>query len=67
MYIFIVFHENSVNFALSALEMGQEPRIVHIDFCAGFNRVNQQGILFELCSVGVGGSVLSVLTHAVSL
>ena len=47
----------------NALEMGQEARIVQIDFSAAFDRVNQQGILFRLCSVGVGGSVLSVLTQ----
>ena len=42
--------------------MGQEARIVQIDFNAAFDRVNHRGILFKLCSVGVGGSVLSVLT-----
>ena len=47
----------------NALEMGQEARIVQIDFSAAFDRVNHQGILFKLCSVGVGGSVLSVLTQ----
>ena len=41
--------------------MGQEGRIVQIDFSAAFDRVNHQGILFKFCSVGVGGSVLSVL------
>ena len=46
----------------SALEMGHEARIVQIDFSAAFDRVNHQEILFKLCSVGVGGSVLSVLT-----
>ena len=50
----------------SALEMGQEARIVQIDFSATFDRVNHQGILFKLCSVGVGGSVLSVLTQFLS-
>ena len=45
----------------SALEIGQEARIVQIDFSAAFDRVNHQGILFKLCSVGVGGSVLSVV------
>ena len=40
----------------SALEMGQEARIVQIDFSAAFNRVNHQGFLFKLCSVGIGGS-----------
>ena len=47
----------------NALEMGQEARIVQIDFSPAFERVNHQGILFKLCSVGVGGSVLSVLTQ----
>ena len=47
----------------SALEMGQEARIVQIDFSAAFDRVNHQGILFKLCSVEYGGSVLSVLTQ----
>ena len=42
----------------SALESGQEPRIVQIDFSAAFDRVNHLGILYKLCSVGIGGSVL---------
>ena len=50
----------------SALEMGQEARIVQIDFSAAFDRANHQGILFKLCSVVVGGSVLSVLTQFLS-
>ena len=48
-----------------ALEMGQEARIVQID-SADFDRVNHQGILFKFCSVGVEGSVLSVLTQFLS-
>ena len=46
----------------SALESGQEARIVQIDFSAAFGRVNHQGVLCKLCSVAIGGSVLSVLT-----
>ena len=46
--------------------MGQEARIVQIDFNAAFDRVNHQGILFKLCSMVVGGSVLSVLTQFLS-
>ena len=42
----------------SALESGQEARIVQIEFSA-FDRVNHLGILYNLCSVGIGGSVLS--------
>ena len=49
-----------------ALEMGQEARIVQIGFSAAFDRVNHQGILFKLCSVGVGGSVRSALTEFLS-
>ena len=40
----------------SALERGQEARIVQIDFSAAFDGVNHQGIL------GIGGSVSSILT-----
>ena len=36
---------------------------MQIDFSAAFGRVNDQGILYKLSSVGVGGSVLSVLTQ----
>ena len=50
----------------SALEMGQVARIVQIDFSTAFDRVNHHGILFTLCPVGVGGSVLSVLTQFLS-
>ena len=39
----------------SALENGQEARIVQI--------VNHQCIFYKLCSVGIGGSVLSILTE----
>ena len=50
----------------SALESGQEERIVQIDFSAAFNKVNHQCILYRLCSVGIGGSVLSILTQFLS-
>ena len=50
----------------SALENGQEARIVQINFSAAFDRVNHQGILYKLCSVGIGGSVLSLLTQFLS-
>ena len=51
----------------SALESGQEARIVQIDFSATFGRVNYQGILYRLSSVGIGGSVLSVLSQFLSI
>ena len=50
----------------SALESGQEVRIVHIDFISAFDRVNHQGILYKLSFVGIGGSVLSVLMQLLS-
>ena len=43
------------------LQSGQEARIVQIYFSAAFDRVNHLGILYNLCSVGIGGSVLSIL------
>ena len=39
---------------------------MQIDFSAAFDRVNNQGILYRLCSVGIGGSVLSILTQILS-
>ena len=51
---------------LSALESGNEARIVQIDFSAAFDRVNHQEILYRLSSVGIGGSLLSVLTQFLS-
>ena len=41
----------------------EENRIVQTYFSAAFDRVTYQGILFKLCSMRVGGSVLSVLTR----
>ena len=40
--------------------------IVQIAFSAAFDRVNHQGILYKLSSVGIGGSVLSILTQFLS-
>ena len=50
----------------STLENGQEARIVQIDFSPAFDRVNHLGILYKLCSVAIGGSVLSILTQFLS-
>ena len=50
----------------SALESGQEAQIVQVDFSAAFDEVNHLGILYKLCSVGIGDSVLSVLTQFLS-
>ena len=50
----------------SALENEQEARIVQIHFSAAFDEVNHLGILYKLCSVGIEGSVLSILTEFLS-
>ena len=50
----------------SALESVQEARIVQINFFAAIDRVNHQRILYKLCYVGIGGSVLSILTQLLS-
>ena len=49
-----------------ALKSQQEARIVQINFSAAFDRVNHQGILYKLCSMGIGGSALSILTQLLS-
>ena len=50
----------------SALERGQEPRIVQIDFSAAFDRVNHQGILYKLGSMVIGGFVVVVVVVVVA-
>ena len=50
----------------NALENGQEAKILQIDFSADFDTVNNQGILYKLCSVGIAGSVFSILTPFLS-
>ena len=39
---------------------------MQIDFSAAFDRVNHLGILYKLCSVGIGIFVLSILTQFLS-
>ena len=41
-------------------------RLIYWDFSAAFDRVNHLGILYKLCSVGIGGSVLSIFTQFLS-
>ena len=47
----------------SALMSGQVASIVQIDFSAAFDRVNHRGIVYKVGSVGIGGSVMSLLTQ----
>ena len=49
----------------SALESGQEARILQIDFRAAFYKVNHQGTLYKLCSVDIGGSVVKIDTVSI--
>ena len=49
----------------SALERGQEASILQIGFSAAFDRVNHRVIIYKLRSVGIGGSVLSILTVSI--
>ena len=39
---------------------------MQIDFNAVYDRVDHQSIPYKPCSVGIGGSVLSILTHFIS-
>ena len=50
----------------SALESGKEAGIVQIDYIAAFDKVNHQGILYKLCSLGIGGSMLFMWTESLS-
>ena len=50
-----------VSHTLQIIESGQEARIMLIDFSAAFDRVKHQGILYKLCSVGIGGFVVVVV------
>ena len=49
----------------SAMESGREARMVQIDFSAAFDWINHLCILYKLCSVGIGGSVLFILTVSI--
>ena len=50
----------------NALESGEKARIKQIDFCAPFDKVNLQGILFKLCSVYWRLCVVNIDTVSVS-
>ena len=39
---------------------------MQIDFSAAFDRINHLSIVYKLCSLGIGGSVLSILTQFLS-
>ena len=52
-----------VLFTAKCIGEWQEARILQVDFSAAFDRVNRHGIHYKLRCVGIGGSVLSILTQ----
>ena len=59
----LVMHSVRVPYTAECIGESAGARIVQIDFSAAFDCVNHLGILYKLCSVGIGGSVLSILTQ----
>ena len=55
-----------VPYTAEYLESGQEARIAQIDFTVAFDRVNYRDILYLVSSLGIGASVLSILTQFLS-
>ena len=47
----------------NALKICPEARILQIDFSETFDRFNHYRILYQLCSLGIGDPVLTVLTQ----
>ena len=45
-------------FGQEALEVGGDCCLVQIDFSAAFDRVNHNGLIYRLQSVGVGGAII---------
>jgi hypothetical protein len=52
--------------AQQALDVGSECRLIQIDFSAAFDRVNHRGLLYKLQCLGIGGSLLSIITQFLS-
>ena len=61
-----VMHVMRVPYTADCIGERAGARIVQIYFSAAFDRVNHQGIVYKLCSAGIGGSVLSILTQFLS-
>ena len=49
-----------------SLDTGMKSYIVQLDFSAALDRVSHSGLLFNLKSIGVGGSVLSICREFLS-
>ena len=46
-----------------ALDYGHEARVVGLDFSAAFDRVNHLALIYKLKLLGIGGSILNILTE----
>ena len=50
----------------ASLDSGHESRLVSLDFSSAFDRVNHKALLYKLRLLGVGGSILGILTDFLS-
>ena len=55
-----------VHNAQSSLDSGHESRLVSLDFSSAFDRVNHKALIYKLKLLGIGGSVLGILTDFLS-
>ena len=46
--------------------MGQEVRMIGLDFSAAFDRVNHKALLFKLKQLGIGGPFFNILSEFLS-
>ena len=49
-----------------ALDLGQEVRMIDLDFSAAFDRVNHKSLLFKLKQLGIGGPFFNILSEFLS-
>ena len=54
------------NIVQRALDLGQEVRMIGLDFSAAFDRVNHKALLFKLKQLGIGGPFFNILFEILS-
>ena len=54
------------NTVQKALDLGQELRMIGLDFSAAFDRVNHKALLFKLMQLGIGGPFFNILSEFLS-
>ena len=54
------------NTVQKALDLGQEVRMIGLDFSAAFDRVNHKALLFKLKQLGIGGPFFNILSEFLS-